>query len=434
MIVGTGNQRNGTVYADAPADDFTVNNLAGGVIDAGAGNAGSGVSLQLGAADGDTRTVTLSNAGTITGRGATLPSGATAGVRLFNGAGAGTTVTVDGTFTNSGTISSETAAAVLIENVGFTDESSLVNSGTLTGPQSFNAVTSQTAIVFNNAGGTLTGDFVGSNVGTDALNFTSGTSTLVGNVMNNVDVTVNAGAALDVNGVSTIDGDFIVNGTVDQMVLGTDRIDVGGALTFGADSVVNVVTPFDVASLPLGQPITVISDNGVFTNNGVEVNVIEDDFLLDYTTQLGSVVVTPVAADVVGQLAGQSSNIVNFGGSLQEAFVAGALPTAVVNTLNNSADAAAFSAQAAPLLPSLNEGITREIFETQSVATRNLAQRLQDEKTIRLLVDLNGRSSRRDNGGDVTINGYNRRQLRFDPRCRNHSRREPDHRHCLQCC
>ena len=44
-ILGTGNQRNGTVYADGTADDFSFNNQSGGVVDAGAGNTGSGLSL-----------------------------------------------------------------------------------------------------------------------------------------------------------------------------------------------------------------------------------------------------------------------------------------------------------------------------------------------------------------------------------------------------
>jgi len=47
-IVGTGNQRNGTVYADATADDYVFVNGVNGVVDAGQGNDGSGVSLQAG--------------------------------------------------------------------------------------------------------------------------------------------------------------------------------------------------------------------------------------------------------------------------------------------------------------------------------------------------------------------------------------------------
>jgi len=46
-IIGTGNQRNGTVYADATAQDFVLNNE--GTIDAGAGNEGAGFSAELSA-------------------------------------------------------------------------------------------------------------------------------------------------------------------------------------------------------------------------------------------------------------------------------------------------------------------------------------------------------------------------------------------------
>ena len=44
-ILGTDNQRNGTVYADGTADDFEVINRANGVIDAGEGKQGSGIGI-----------------------------------------------------------------------------------------------------------------------------------------------------------------------------------------------------------------------------------------------------------------------------------------------------------------------------------------------------------------------------------------------------
>ena len=46
-ILATGAQRNGTVYADATAQDFTLNNLAGGLIDAGVGLEGAAFSVEL---------------------------------------------------------------------------------------------------------------------------------------------------------------------------------------------------------------------------------------------------------------------------------------------------------------------------------------------------------------------------------------------------
>ena len=108
-ILGTGDQRNGTVYADAGVNNYTVNNA--GTIDAGAGNQGAGVALEI-----DTLTSgSLSNSGTIQGRIAgdvpSAASGAAAdGVRLANFTGAAARV-FDGTITNeaTGVIRSESA-------------------------------------------------------------------------------------------------------------------------------------------------------------------------------------------------------------------------------------------------------------------------------------------------------------------------------------
>ena len=69
QIIGTGNQRNGTFYADGTADNFTINNLEDGVIDAGAGNTGSGLGLEIGGAADGANTFTLVNDGAIQGRG-----------------------------------------------------------------------------------------------------------------------------------------------------------------------------------------------------------------------------------------------------------------------------------------------------------------------------------------------------------------------------
>ena len=85
-IVGTGNQRNGTAYADGTADDFTFNNLAGGVVDAGAGNTGSGFGAEVGGATDGANTFSLTNDGTIAGRGSAsaATSAAGDGVRIGN--------------------------------------------------------------------------------------------------------------------------------------------------------------------------------------------------------------------------------------------------------------------------------------------------------------------------------------------------------------
>ena len=48
-LLGTGDQRNGTLYIDGDVDEANVINTRRGVIDAGEGNLGDGISIQVGA-------------------------------------------------------------------------------------------------------------------------------------------------------------------------------------------------------------------------------------------------------------------------------------------------------------------------------------------------------------------------------------------------
>ena len=52
-ILGTGDQCNGTIYTDATAENFVIENRRSGVVDAGDGNDGAAISLQIGDEDGD---------------------------------------------------------------------------------------------------------------------------------------------------------------------------------------------------------------------------------------------------------------------------------------------------------------------------------------------------------------------------------------------
>ena len=103
-IVGTGDQRNGTVYADGTAQDFTFNNLETGVVDAGEGNQGSGFGAEIAGEN----SFELTNAGTIQGRGnaAAGTNAAGDGIRIGNVGNAGT---FSGSITNSGIVASEGA-------------------------------------------------------------------------------------------------------------------------------------------------------------------------------------------------------------------------------------------------------------------------------------------------------------------------------------
>ena len=135
-IVGTGDQRNGTIYVDGTAENFEIVNLEGGSIDAGAGNNGSGIGIEVGNTNGDLVGALVSNAGFVQGQGTSDSASAIGhGVRLFGGAGTDGTAAFAGDVVNSGTINgsaeNELAAGISIENVGL--QGALVNSGTIAG-------------------------------------------------------------------------------------------------------------------------------------------------------------------------------------------------------------------------------------------------------------------------------------------------------------
>jgi len=77
-ILGTGDQRNGTVYSDSVANNFSIDNS--GTIDAGAGNQGSAVALEI----GPTTTATDTSTGEIRSE---SQSGTIAGLRVADGIG-----------------------------------------------------------------------------------------------------------------------------------------------------------------------------------------------------------------------------------------------------------------------------------------------------------------------------------------------------------
>lgn len=136
-ILGTDDQRNGTVYADGTADDFSVNNLANGTIDAGEGNEGSGFGAEIGQAADGSNSFVLQNDGTIQGRGdaAAGSNRAGDGVRIGN---VGNTGTTDASIINTGDILSEgengTVAAVRVVN-GVNFQGELTNAGLIQGVQ-----------------------------------------------------------------------------------------------------------------------------------------------------------------------------------------------------------------------------------------------------------------------------------------------------------
>ena len=147
-IIGTGDQRNGTIYADGTADDYSIVNGRRGVVDAGEGNNGSAISLQTGDVDGDTVNASLFNRGQITGRG-DAEDGNTIGdgVRIFSNF---ESVTFEGDIDNRGVItaSEDSAAAVGIRiEDGVTLEGEINNRGTISA--------TEVAIDASDAGGSV---------------------------------------------------------------------------------------------------------------------------------------------------------------------------------------------------------------------------------------------------------------------------------------
>ena len=209
-IVGTGDQRNGTIYTDATSTDYSIVNQLGGTIDAGEGNNGSALSLETGAVDGEEINGSVRNDGTIQGRGdASEGNQIGDGVRVYSTVDG---VTLDGSILNRGTIAgsedSVAAVGIRIED-GVALDGSILNFGTIRG--------SQTAIDATEAGGDLrivnTGIIDGDVLlGAGDDRFLSARST--------DDLTVDAGAGNDV----------VITGRGDDLIIdgaGNDRIRAG---------------------------------------------------------------------------------------------------------------------------------------------------------------------------------------------------------------
>lgn len=158
-IVGTGDQRNGTFYGDATADDFTVLNLTDGVIDAGEGNDGSAFAFQTGDFDGDVVDGFVFNAGLAQGQGdSDEANGLGHGLRFNDGAA---NAAFDGIVLNTGTIAGSAdnadAAGVSIENISFSGV--IANLGTISGLETAIDASSANGVNIVNAG-EIDGDVV----------------------------------------------------------------------------------------------------------------------------------------------------------------------------------------------------------------------------------------------------------------------------------
>ncbi|WP_262696192.1 autotransporter domain-containing protein [Kordiimonas aquimaris] len=397
-ILGTGNQRNGTVYFDGTANNVTLNNS--GTIDAGAGNNGSGVSIQ---ALAGTRTHTITNSGTIQGRGDALASGAAAGIRAFyppNMMRPGVDLTID----NSGSIGSETSAGILLENITFTG--SITNSGDISGATA--AIDTRTSfgnVVINQTAGSLNGDVL-TGSGDDMLNITGGA--LNGNVdlgagSNLVNITSTSGFVVDA--ARTIVSDVAIANNINFGLGG--GLAVTGDVSLAANTAITLGTG-DVTAINFGQNQSLISTTGTLTDAGASLT--DNSFLVDFdlVSTASGLSVTPTVANL-GAVS-SDANINAFGNAFASALAAGGNAAFAANA--NAVDAFTSNAQfedaAAALLPSLNNGVLREVYETQNEVLSLIEDRVSpsapDAKGVwgQLFV----RSADRDGEGSATLTGY----------------------------
>lgn len=230
-IIGTGNQRNGTIYFDGTADEIQITNESSGVIDAGVGNSGSGISIEIGTPNEDalTNNILIENNGLVQGRGT---GNVPAGIRLFLDAGL-TAATFVGDIINqeNGVINSETQAGILIE-AGVIFEGQIVNDGAIAGGNGF---------AIDAAGALGSVDLVNNGILTGDVRLGNGNDRFVQNAA--AGVVVDGGAG----------DDFLTGGAGDDVLIGgfgNDALTGGlGADTFRfqSDNGFDVVTDFAIA-------------------------------------------------------------------------------------------------------------------------------------------------------------------------------------------
>ena len=264
IIEATDRQRNGTVYVDGTADEFNINNV--GTIDA-SGGAGSGISIQVGAEDGDVQSGNIDNAGFVIGSGELEQD---AGVRLAAGAEGGTTFAGD--IVNSGTITSEEVAVLIEDGVLF--DGDLINNGTIDGEIDL----SSGGIVLND-GSIIYLDIAGVN---------------------------------DVEQISTEDevtfgGDLNVRfteGFVPEFGQTFDLIDFG-ASSGNFTSVAAEGFDFDTSNLAIDGTVTVIAQDG-------SIEVVDIDDVDDDDTVIGDGSVAEELGVVIAQ--GEETSVINAAG------------------------------------------------------------------------------------------------------------------------
>lgn len=293
LILGTDDQRNGTVYADSTAEDYSIFNGRSGLIDAGEGNNGAGVSLQTGDEDGDIIEAALSNDGLIRGRGDGTGNQAGDGVRLFTSVTGSTTfagdldnrgqilgtddgidlqagVTLDGDINNSGLI----AADQIGVNISGTLNGELNNQGTITGGVAAIDAGAATAGVTVNNQGEINGDVILSNFD-DIFNGAEGT----------VNGVINGGGG----------NDLLIGGRQNDIFVGGDGQDT---FVFAADSGVDIVTDFATREIDVLDFSAVFSDVNEIVGIGGAATQVGTATLIDLGNNNGVVLLGVNVSDL----------------------------------------------------------------------------------------------------------------------------------------
>ncbi|WP_390586235.1 autotransporter domain-containing protein [Erythrobacter sp. MTPC3] len=209
----------------------------------------------------------------------------------------------------------------------------------------------------------------------------------------------------------TVSGDRTLTGNVNAvgnttLGLGVDTLTVDGDLTLDDGSTITVLTPLDEALL--GQTVVVLSQTGDFIDDGATFDIIDDDLLLTYT-RVGDASVAVTADNPLGT--SSDSNIVSISNAVSNALTAGTLSTANFAALNDLGDVDALQAALGSALPSLSESIGREIFESSSAASEALDRHLAGEGSA-LWGQVIVRGAEQD-ALSITSNGYESDQLIF---------------------
>ncbi|MGB3470884.1 MAG: autotransporter domain-containing protein [Erythrobacter sp.] len=179
-----------------------------------------------------------------------------------------------------------------------------------------------------------------------------------------------------------IRGDRVLNGDVIHvgeatLRLGVDTLTVTGSIVLDETGVLNIETPLDEQLL--GQTVLVLEDGTGFTDNGATLNIIDDDLFLAYTPVIGSLSVAVSAANPFADSPDSDPNLAALGGAIATAANAGTISSDNFAALNSLGTVETLSSALSQTLPSLSEGVGREIFETSNTASQILDRHLGGE-------------------------------------------------------